>query len=54
MQVDPCDASLTRANLSASEMSIAHIIKRCTNLPFTLLHRGLHNEIMQWLAVWAF
>ena len=29
---------LTRANLSAIEMSIVHIIKRCTNALFTLLY----------------
>jgi len=32
-----CDPSLTRANRSALEMSIAHIVKRCTNVPFTYL-----------------
>jgi len=34
-QVKLCDPSLTRANLSALEMSITHIIKRYTNVLFT-------------------
>jgi len=34
-QVKPCDPSLIRANLNALEMSIAHVIKRCTNALFT-------------------
>jgi len=32
-----CDPSLTHANLSTLETSIAHIIKRKANAPFTLL-----------------
>jgi len=36
-QVKLCDPSSTRANLSALEMSIAHIIKRYTNVLFTYL-----------------
>ena len=32
-----CDPSLTRANLSALEMTIAHNVKRYTNVLFTLL-----------------
>jgi len=36
-QVKLCDPSLTCANLSALEMNIAHIIKRCTNVLFTYL-----------------
>ena len=35
---DTCDPSLTRSNLSASEMSLAHIIKCYTNVLFTYLH----------------
>jgi len=34
---DRCDPSLTRVNPSALEMSIAHIIKSYTNVPFILL-----------------
>jgi len=33
-----CDLSLTRANLSALKITIAHIIKRYTNVLFTLLY----------------
>jgi len=33
-----CDPSLTRANLSTFEISIAHIIKRYTNVLFTSLY----------------
>jgi len=33
-----CDLSLTRANLSAIKITIAHIIKRYTNVLFTLLY----------------
>jgi len=36
-QVKLCDPSLTCANLSALEMSIAHVIKRYTNVMFTYL-----------------
>jgi len=36
-QVKLCDPSLTRANLSALELSIAHIIKPCTNVLSTYL-----------------
>jgi len=35
---DRCDPSLTRVNLSATEMSLAHIIKCYTNALFTYLH----------------
>jgi len=41
-QVKLCDLSLTRANLSALKMSIAHVIKRYTKRPvyFILLTEG--------------
>jgi len=39
-QVKLCDFSLTHINLSALEMSIAHIIRRCTNVLFTYFSFG--------------
>jgi len=36
-QVKLCDPSLTRANLSALEMSIAHVIKRYTSTVYLLI-----------------
>jgi len=36
-QVKLCDPSLTRAKLRASEMSIAHTVKRYINVMFTCL-----------------
>jgi len=43
-QVKLCDPLLTRANLSALGMGIAHIIKHCTNVLFT-------TTILFWL-IW--
>jgi len=42
-----CDPSLTRANLSALEMSIAHTIKRYTKCPayFTLLYVSIDQQM---------
>jgi len=44
-----CNASLTRAILSALEMSIAHIINCHTNVLFTYL---LTYFPEQWLVAW--
>jgi len=43
-QVKLCDPSLTRANISALEMSISHIIKCYTNVLFTSLYRQYNNH----------
>ena len=43
-QVKLCDPSLTRANLSALEMSIARIGKRHTNVLFTCLFTCVKNR----------
>ena len=40
-QVELCDPLLTRDNLSALEMIIAHIIKRYTNIQFTFFTQWL-------------
>jgi len=36
-QVKLCDPSLTRANLTALEMSIEHVMKRYTNTVYLLI-----------------
>jgi len=46
-QVKLCDSSLTRANLSALEMRIAHIIQRCTNVLFTYLFYLLKRVVVK-------
>jgi len=48
-QVNLCDPSLTRANLSALEMSITYIIKRCANVLFTYLLSLLVCPVRDWV-----
>jgi len=44
-QVEPCDHSLTRANLSALEMSITRIINRYTHVLFSYLLTSATDKV---------
>jgi len=46
-----CEPSLTHANLSALQMSIAHIMKCYTNVLFTLLSINIYGAIIMTKAI---
>jgi len=47
-KVKLCDPSLTRANLSALQINIAKIMKRCTDVLFTALTYLLYVSASLW------